>query len=172
MKKIAGELKSKLPRADCGASGPLIPGRHRNQLGRFRLLEIIGHGGFGLVLRGFDPALDRTVAIKVPRPGRQPRSEAREVWSVKLASWQSWIIPELCEFWNSVAIEVCHSSSASLSKVAALSEVLARREPEFSEAADIIAQAAEALACAHQQGVIHRDIKPGNLLIDARGKVR
>ena len=139
-------------------------------LGRYRLDEVVGTGGFGQVWKGFDPELQRTVAIKVPRLDRLASSgqadkflaEARKVAQLR----HTGIVPvhdvgrdgEWC-FIVSDFIE-CGS----------LAERIKQQRADWLESTRLMAELAEILHYAHQQGFIHRDIKPGNILLDAEGK--
>jgi serine/threonine protein kinase len=138
--------------------------------GRYRLLEPLGRGGMGRVWRGRDETLDRPVAVKelilpqdvpdeergtlIARALREARTAARlrhpgivTVYDVVHDSGMPWVVMEL----------VAGSS---------LAEIL-RRETRlaWARAAGIGAQLARALAHAHQAGVVHRDVKPANVLI-------
>ena len=140
--------------------------------GRYRLTELLGHGGMGEVFRGCDELLGRSVAVKVLLPNRRDafaaarfRREARAAAMVKdphvVAAYDFgrdagsyYLVMELVEG-RSVAHELALNG---------------RLEPE--RAVDIIRQAATGLAAAHRQDIVHRDIKPANLLIDADGTVK
>jgi serine/threonine protein kinase len=136
-------------------------------LGRYRLDELIGEGGYGQVWRGFDPELQRPVAIKVPHRDRigetdQFLAEARRVAQLKHAG----IVP---------VHDVGHEGDVvyvvtDLVNGESLADVFGRRRIECAEVARIVAEVATALHHAHEQGIIHRDVKPANILLDAEGR--
>src|SRR6266852_5526782 len=154
-------------RATVGAS--LRPGQR--DLGKFELLDIVGIGAFGTVYKARDPELDRIVAIKVPRAGNLGSSgdadrflrEARSVAQLRHPS----IVP---------VYEAGHADSlpflvSEFVEGVTLADLLTARRPTCREAAQLIASLADALHYAHQQGVIHRDVKPSNIMLEKSGVV-
>ncbi|MGE3804623.1 MAG: SUMF1/EgtB/PvdO family nonheme iron enzyme [Gemmataceae bacterium] len=136
-------------------------------LGRYRVTGELGVGGFGRVFLGHDDELNRPVAIKVPHVERLASaadvesyiSEARIVASLDHAH----IVP---------VYDVGHTANGLcfvVSKYIAggsLATRLLQRKFSSTESAELVATLAEALDYAHRQGLTHRDIKPGNILID------
>jgi WD40 repeat protein len=150
-----------------GAAFAAVP--ERSRLGKYELEEVVGHGSFGVVYRARDTELDRTVAVKVPRPGGVPREEAdrflREARSA--ARLRHPQIVSLLEIGQSagtcyLVYEFVHGTT--------LAGRLAAGPLNPAAAAELLAQVAEAIDYAHRHGVIHRDLKPSNLLLDAAGR--
>jgi len=145
---------------------PPLQGQH---LGRYRLEQLIGEGGFGEVWRAYDPHLDRHVAIKVPRLDRAAPidmdafiAEARRVASLQ----HPGIVP---------VFDVGQSEGrwfivSELIDGQDLSKLIAGDRPSCQESARIVAEVAEHLHFAHERGFVHRDIKPSNILLDREGK--
>jgi serine/threonine protein kinase/tetratricopeptide (TPR) repeat protein len=135
------------------------------RLGQFELLKEIGQGAFGTVFRARDADLGRIVAVKVPRLGRwltpadQDRfvREARNVAQLSHAG----IVPV---YEVSRGAPLPYLVSAYVDGVT-LAKALTDRRFGFRDAAEIIAQVAEALDHAHRQGVVHRDLKPSNIML-------
>jgi tetratricopeptide (TPR) repeat protein/tRNA A-37 threonylcarbamoyl transferase component Bud32 len=139
------------------------PDAPRTLAGRYRLDEKIAEGGFAEVWKGHDLELRRAVAVKVPKQGRLPSTErfiaeARRVAGLKHPGVvpvfdvgrdgdSCFIVSEFVEGGN-------------------LAERIAKNRPTPQEAARLVAEIAETLAYAHLQGFVHRDIKPGNILLD------
>ncbi len=139
---------------------------HLTTVGRYELLEPIGKGGFAEVWKARDPELDRLVAIKIPRASvsfhaesflEEARKVARlrhpgivSVFDVGRERDQAFIVSELLA-------------------AGSLAERIKSNRPSHEEAVRLVSQIAEALHYAHQQGFIHRDIKPQNILIDENG---
>lgn len=138
-------------------------------LGRYRLDQLIGKGGFGQVWKGYDPDLQRIVAIKVPRPDRLSQKQARAFLEEarKVAQLRHpGIVPV-----HDVGYEgrYCYIVSDCV-EGGSLAERLRSGRANWREATRLIAAIAETLAHAHQQGFVHRDIKPGNILLDLHGQ--
>jgi WD40 repeat protein/tRNA A-37 threonylcarbamoyl transferase component Bud32 len=139
------------------------------KLGRFEMLDTVGQGAFGTVYKARDPDLDRVVAIKVPRAGNlaAPQEldrflrEARSVAQLRHPSIVS--IHEVGQ-----ADGVPYLVSAFVQGVT-LSDVLTGRRPGFHESARLIASVSDALHFAHQHGVVHRDVKPSNIMLSEDG---
>jgi serine/threonine-protein kinase len=143
--------------------------------GRYRLTDRIAAGGMGEVWRGEDQLLNRAVAVKLLPTGRAGdetflarfRAEARYAASLSHPGIaRVYDYGESSEFGGAYLI-------MELVKGEPLSAILARAGRLSPDATlDIIGQAARALDAAHQAGIVHRDIKPGNLLVAADGTTK
>jgi tRNA A-37 threonylcarbamoyl transferase component Bud32 len=138
------------------------------ELGHFKLVERVGLGGFGVVWKALDTKLDRTVAVKIPRQGRfddkQEKAFLREAQNAAQLN-HPYIVP-VHEVGRSG--ETLYIVSDYIRGVT-LAEWLTRREPTISETAEIVSKVATILQHAHDRGVIHRDLKPGNIMMDEEG---
>lgn len=143
-----------------------------DDLGEFRLIEILGQGGMGQVWRAEQRSLSRQVALKLIRPGRvseralelfarEARAGARlshpgivTVYGRGTTDGRAWIAMELVQgSWTlRDHLKQVHGST--------------RGPEDHRKAADFIAQVADALDHAHSAGVMHRDVKPQNILVD------
>jgi Tol biopolymer transport system component len=142
------------------------------RLGRYRITETLGRGGFGIVYRGYDDDLRRDVAIKVPHRHRVSRSEDVDAFLAEarvLASLDHPNIVPVHDF-GRTEDETCYIVSKHI-EGSDLAQRIQQARPSCTEAAELVATAAEALHYAHHKGLVHRDIKPGNLLLDAGGKL-
>jgi serine/threonine protein kinase/formylglycine-generating enzyme required for sulfatase activity len=140
------------------------------RVGRYRLLEPVGTGGFGTVYRGFDEELQRYVAVKVPRPRRAWTPRAAEAFLNEarvLADLDHPGIVPVYDF-GRTPDGLCYVVS-KLIEGSDLRERIRTGRPPFAESAELIARAAEALHHAHRRGLVHRDIKPANILLGPDG---
>jgi WD40 repeat protein/tRNA A-37 threonylcarbamoyl transferase component Bud32 len=142
------------------------------KIGKFELIDIVGQGAFGTVYKARDPDLDRIVAIKVPRAGNLtvPKEldrflrEARSVAQLRHPS----VVP-VHEVGQADGVPYLVSEFV---QGVTLADQLSSRRPSPRDSAELIAAVADALEAAHAQGVIHRDVKPANIMIGADGTPR
>ena len=148
-------------------AGPAMPG---DRIGRYRLVGILGQGGFGVVHRAHDTRLLRDVAIKVPRPGQELRPAdlaAFERESRVLASLQH---PNIVEIYDLIEMERGRVAIVTrLIDGEPLSDVIGRERPGLRWSAEILAAVARALHHAHGRDIVHRDVKPSNILVERSG---
>lgn len=139
-------------------------------LGSFKLLEVLGTGGQGTVFKALDTKLDRLVAIKILTPDLKWRKKnlARFEREAKLAS--SLDHPNICTIYgfyedeSFTYIVMPYIEGQNLQQL-----TLDGRPLELRSALSIIVQVADALVAAHAKGVIHRDIKAGNVIVTETG---
>jgi serine/threonine-protein kinase len=137
------------------------------RLGHYEIVEVIGRGGMGIVLKGFDPQLNRYVAIKVLAPHLAASGAARQRFD-REAKAAAAIVHEHVIAIHSISVE---SSPPYLVMPLIAGESLQQRIDrtgplEIKEILRIGAQVAEGLAAAHAHGLVHRDIKPANILLE------
>ena len=148
----------------------LEPSDNPNALGRlggYDVLEIIGRGGMGVVLKGFDRELNRNIAIKVLAPHLAVSSLAKKRFAREAQAAAAVVHPHV------MAIHQVQQSGRLPFLVMPLvaGESLAQRlaeqgRLELKETLRIGMQAAAGLAAAHEQGLVHRDVKPANILLE------
>jgi formylglycine-generating enzyme required for sulfatase activity len=136
------------------------------RIGHYEVLEVLGKGGFGIVFRAFDDVLQRVVALKVLSPAMAATSPARKRF-LREARAAAQVRHE-----NVVQIYAVEEKPLPYLVMEHIpGETLQQRLDRTGplEAAEIVRlgrQIAEGLAAAHATGLIHRDIKPGNVLIE------
>jgi len=144
------------------------------QFGRFRVLGELGRGAMGVVYRAEDPALGRIVAIKtITLTGTdEQRSlfEARFLQEARAAG--SIGHPAIVTIYDVGREADVAFIAMELLDGRELRDLIRGGSLAPSEAVEIAAQVAEALAAAHERGVIHRDVKPGNVMVLSDGRVK
>ena len=137
------------------------------RLGDIEILEVIGHGGMGIVLKGFQPELKRLVAVKVLAPQLAVSAAARRRFAREAQATAAILHP------NVMPILTVHSTGKLPYLVMpyvsceSLQQRIDRSGPlELVDILRIGMQTANGLAAAHAQGLVHRDVKPANILLE------
>jgi eukaryotic-like serine/threonine-protein kinase len=141
-------------------------------LSHYRVVEEIGAGGMGVVYRAHDEYLDRDVALKVLPPGTLADEAARARFrkeALFLARLDHPNIATIFEFGSQNGIDFL---AAAYIPGITLDAKLAARPLAPAEVISLGIQLAKGLAAAHEQGVIHRDLKPGNLRLTPDGLLK
>ena len=132
--------------------------------GQYLIDSILGMGGMGIVYRAYDTQLDRYVALKVLPPERISDA-ARRALIVEAKAASSLNHPNIVSVYNIGSSDEIHYIAMELVKGTTLAEVVRKRRLRSHEAVGYAIQIASALAAAHAAGIIHRDIKPGNIMV-------
>nr|WP_156004363.1 serine/threonine-protein kinase [Streptomonospora sp. PA3] len=141
--------------------------------GRYRLQEQIGSGGMGTVWRAEDTLLNREVAVKLLHPAQMAEPTSRERFRTEGRITAGLSHPGIAQVYDYGEQDGHAFLIMELVPGEPLSSILRRNDGlESSVTLDIVGQAAAALAAAHARGVVHRDIKPGNLLVTENGTVK
>jgi serine/threonine protein kinase len=139
-------------------------------LGRYRVEKLLGQGGFGRVYLAYDESLRRLVAVKVPRPDRAVIPGYADAYLAEARILAQLKHPHIVPVYD-----VGQTDEGLPFGVSAfipgfdLAHQMKHARPSFAAAAELVATVAEALHHAHRHGVVHRDIKPGNILLDEAG---
>ena len=151
-----------------------VLGADPRSIGRFTDLVRLGEGGMGIVYRARDPRLDREVALKLTRIRTGSRGQARLEREAQLLGRLSHpnvlAVHELGEDEGNLFVVTELVDGRSLAQWCAETEE--RNSATVAEAVDFGTQAARGIAAAHRDGLLHRDVKPSNLLIDSDGRLR
>ncbi len=160
-----GGARRRIARADdTRADGPRI-GPEELVLGRYRLIERLGAGGFGVVWRAHDELLHREVAVKriwLGPGGDSERATREALATARLAH------PAIVALYEACAVDDAFYLISELVEGDTLARLIADDELDDEQVLDIGLALAAALSHAHARGVIHRDIKPQNVLVPSR----
>jgi serine/threonine protein kinase len=140
------------------------------QIGPYRVERELGAGGFGAVYLAFDPDVKRHVALKVLHPGRLHDADAVRRFHREACAVGRLQHPGIVRLFDySRSGPPYYLVTEYVEGVDARAWCQARRADE-REVAELVARIAEVVEHAHAQGVCHRDLKPGNVLVDADGE--
>ena len=139
-------------------------------IGQYQITEVLGKGGMATVYKGYQASVGRSVAIKVlpPHPGLDERFIERfELEAKTIGQLQNPHILPLYDY-GRTSDDILYLAMAFIDS-GTLADEIERGPMSLERIEYLVRQIASALDYAHRRGVIHRDIKPGNILIDSDG---
>ncbi|WP_182870707.1 serine/threonine-protein kinase [Rhodopirellula sp. JC639] len=140
-----------------------------SSIGKFRLLQLLGVGGYGQVWKAYDTVLDRFVALKIPRDDVSYRFNRKMVEREARAAAQ-FQHPNIVTIHEVIFYGDRALIASELIEGVTLSKSIAASSLAIKQTAEICAKLADAIHYAHCRGVIHRDLKPSNILVDHAGE--
>jgi tetratricopeptide (TPR) repeat protein/predicted Ser/Thr protein kinase len=167
----ATEASRDAARVDGAEPAPALP--RGTAVGRYTVLSRLGAGGMGVVYVAYDPELDRKVALKLLRPGgshKRPQARGRLLREAqalaKLAHPNVVTVHDVGEHEGEVwlAMELIDGHT--------LTEWRKHGPPHWTEILRVLLDAGRGVAAAHAAGLVHRDLKPGNVMVGRDGRVR
>ena len=141
-------------------------------LGGYELGRVLGSGGMGIVYEAHDVIRSRTVAVKVLQVELARDVEAIRRFKREAATIARLHHPNVCQLYETGQHKRRHFIAMERAEGVNLREHLLRRTLDDREIVDIGVQIASALEAAHAAFIVHRDIKPGNIMISPAGKVK
>ena len=155
------------------ASGPAPPKSiSGTSIGHFEVLELLGQGGFGEVYRARDVRLGRMVALKVLPEAFGQDAERRVRFRREAMAASALNHPNICTVYELIEAADKNVLVMELIEGETLHERLAKGPLPAGDALSIGIQVVDALAEAHRAGILHRDVKSGNIMLTARGQVK
>jgi len=149
-----------------GAVSSDVPAR----IGRFVVKQKLGAGAFGAVYRATDTQLQREVAVKVPHVTVRDNPRVRERFLREARATAQLQHPNIVPVYEAGRDGALLYIASAFIEGKPLSEVVEGCPLPLRQAAEIVRQLAEALFHAHELGIVHRDVKPANVMIDASGQ--
>src|SRR5687767_6370314 len=145
----------------------------KTKIGHYDIVTELGRGGMGVVYKGHEPALNRYVAIKVLSPALAHDESVKERFLREARSMAALNDPHIIQIYFIGEDDGQPFFAMEFVEGESLSSYL-KRETRMAprEAARAVYQTAQGLATAHDKGVVHRDIKPGNLMLDQKGRIK
>lgn len=149
---------------------PICALHRRGRMGPYELREVVAHGGMGVVFRACHEQLQRLVALKVMRPDRIANEADRRRFHNETVTIAQLDHPHIVPIYDVGEVEGVHYFTMKLMEGGDLQQHCRRYLDHPREAVRVMIDVAEAVHYAHQCGVLHRDVKPSNVLLDQAGK--
>src|SRR5213592_4479234 len=151
-------------------NGETPPVHIPTHFGDYELQEEIGRGGQGVVYRARQKSLNRTVALKIIVLGHWATAMHLKRFRLEAEAAASLNHPSIVPIHEVGERDGCCYFSMNLIEGGQLDQVVRREAISIRRAAQLIAQLARTVHYAHEHGILHRDIKPGNILLDTEGE--
>ena len=144
--------------------------RNLKTLGRYDIRRELGRGGSGVVYLGWDPLIKRQVAIKVSRPVSE---EAQKTFFIEAQSAGKLNHPNIIAIYDTNLFQdYCYLVMEYIDGVVLSNHCTPNNLFPVPKVADIIDSACKALDYAHNEGIVHKDVKPSNIMLDKVGAVK
>jgi len=141
------------------------------KIGRFEIRGFLGSGGFGEVYRAFDTLLKRDIALKLPHPGLLTSEADRARLMREPQAAAQLRHPNIVPIYDAGEESAQFYIAAAFIDGRTLADRLDdNQRPYFQQTAKLVISLAEALDYAHEQGIVHRDVKPANIMLDQKGE--
>jgi eukaryotic-like serine/threonine-protein kinase len=155
-----------------GSFVPPSPEELTARLPNLEVTEILGRGGMGVVYKGRQPFLDRPVAVKLIRPEFGANEDAQRRFIQEARAMAKLTHPYIVSVYDCGKAGDLYYLVMEYVTGTSLRDRIARKAVSDRDVLDFAPQIGEALQHAHESGIVHRDVKPENILVDHRNRVR
>jgi serine/threonine protein kinase/Tfp pilus assembly protein PilF len=164
-KKAASDANAESQREEGGTAAQLL-----GAFGDYELLEEIGRGGQGVVFRAWQRSLNRTVALKIIGTGQWATNAHLKRFRREAEAAAKLNHPQIVPIYEVGERDGRYYFSMRFVEGGQLDELVCRGPMPVRQAVELIVKVARTVHYAHEHGILHRDIKPGNILLDANGE--
>ena len=148
---------------------PLAPG---TKLSHYRIIDQLGQGGQATAYKAEDTRLNRLVVLKTLLPDQANSENARRRFEREARLASALDHPNICAIFDVGESNGLYFIVMPFIEGRTLKEIINRQALELRSALSIAIQVADAIAAAHARGIIHRDIKPTNIIVSDQGQVK
>ena len=152
-----------------GDDGSVLPEDDLPRVPGYELIRVVGHGGVGVVYKAVHLRLNRTVALKMPLAGAFATRAERQRFAREAEMVARLRHPNVVQVYDVGDLDGRPYFTMEFVEGGNLADLIAGTPRPAREAAALVATLADAIAAAHQSGVMHRDLKPSNVLLSADG---
>lgn len=164
--KIFGESDDSLTKLVLSFLGPTDDPRMLGRLGGYEIAGVVGYGGMGIVLKAYDPSLNRYAAVKVLAPHLASSGAARRRFQREAQAAAAVVHDNVVEIFGVSEVGGLPYLAMPYVRGPSLERRIRQEGPlHLEEILRIAMQTAAGLAAAHAQGLVHRDVKPANILL-------